>query len=135
MVTSTYLKAAALVLISALLYIFSPQAGVVNNQTSSSQSKIINLVIKSRVLTDQKSGNINVNVGTQDILNISTDENGRVNLNSSKKNIFNPVFTNMTNTLTIPTDQPNTYTIVFYPNVDPGQPAVSVTIGKVTVNK
>lgn len=131
---NTPVRIAALLAIVTAIFLLNPQAGLINqDQTDNPDNKqVYKLDIRNRVLSDPKEGDLTVRVGSRSVLQITTDEDGRINLISEERNVFNPVFSNISNTLSIPTDRTESFRIEFHPTAaDPN--SSGTTIGTVIV--
>jgi len=74
-----------------------------------------------------------VKVNSRSILSVTTDEDGRIDLVSRERDVFNPVFSNIGNTLTMPTDRLESFRVEFHPvTADNSHPA-SIVLGTVIV--
>jgi len=135
MFKSTQARVFALVVVGAFLYAFSPQAGLFKPTTTDNQSdvKVYHLDIKNRTLSDPREGDLTVSQGSHSMLQVTVDEDGRVDLVSNDRDTFNPVFSSTTNSLSIPTDRLGSYRIEFHPGQDPSVPSQTILIGSVVV--
>lgn len=133
---SSFLKAIlTLAVIAGGLYLFSPQSGLIKTTVveTAEASKILQLDIKNRTLADPNQGDIQIKVGERAVFQVTTDEDGKLDLSSLDRDVFNPVFSGAANTLTIPTDKAGTWRIIFYPGADSNRPTDGITIGTVVV--
>jgi hypothetical protein len=124
-----------LLVIVAGIFLLNPQAGIINqNQNDTPDNKQSYKVdIRNRVLSDPKEGDLKVHIGSRSVLQITTDEDGRLNLVSTERDVFNPIFSNVTNTLSVPTDRAELFRIEFYPVSATDTNAKGIVIGTVIV--
>lgn len=124
-----------LVGLAAVLYIFNPSAGIIANNPSAEAdgAKVLNIFIKDRAIADPAAADLKAKLGEKTILQVTTDEDGRVDLKNAERGIFNPVFSGTINSISIPTDKETSFTIEFQPqektNVESARfPIVTVVI-------
>src|SRR5207248_5843792 len=108
---SAYSSAITLIIISLILYLLSPSSGLIKASDSSNadQPVVYNLTIKNGTLVDPNQSDIRVKVGTKDIIAVTTDRDGRLDMNGSDRDVFNPIFSGAVNSLGIPTDKQGSY--------------------------
>lgn len=127
-----------ILILGIVMYVFSPQAGIVSPSSQDpqeSQAKILTISIKERVLADPRQADLRVRQGERAVLHIETDEDGRLDLHGGDRDVFNPIFSGTTNTLTIPTDRPASLQIEFHPGARPNKETDGLLIGAVVVEK
>lgn len=124
-----------LLMIAAALYLLSPTSGLIkaSDSGSSDEPTIYYLTIKNAVLSDPHQSDIRVKVGTRDIIAVTTDQDGRLDMSSSGRDLFNPVFSGLVNSIGIPTDKPGSYRLEFHPNAEPNKNTPGLLIGTVIV--
>lgn len=135
---STQSSLAFILGLGILIYVFSPQAGIISPSRSpvtENQAKILTITLKGRTLADPKQADLRVKLGERAVLHIETDEDGRLDLHGGDRNVFNPVFSGTINTLTIPTDRPASLQIEFHPGARPNLETEGLLIGAVVVEK
>lgn len=135
---STQSSLAFILVLGILLYVFSPQAGIVSPSSSAvteNQAKILTITIKQKTLSDPRQADLRVSLGERAVLHIETDEDGRLDLHGGDRNVFNPVFSGTVNTLTIPTDRAASLQIEFHPGARPNKETEGLLIGAVVVEK
>lgn len=135
---STQSSLAFILSLGILIYVFSPQAGIISPSRSpvtENQAKILTITLKGRTLADPKQADLRVKLGERAVLHIETDEDGRLDLHGGDRNVFNPVFSGTINTLTIPTDRPASLQIEFHPGARPNLETEGLLIGAVVVEK
>jgi hypothetical protein len=132
---NTSARAVILLVIIGIIFIFSPQVGLLNRPVDEGQvgTQVYKIDIRSRTLSDPKEGDLKIKAGRRSLLQVTTDEDGRVDLVSEGRDVFNPVFSNVGNTLSIPTDRAESFRIEFHPvNVD-NKSSNGIAIGTVIV--
>jgi|SRR5581483_6349765 len=125
-----------LLVIGGTLYAFSPQAGLIRPTASVDDAvaaRTLPLDIKNRTLADPRQGDLAVKVGERAILQVTTDEDGKLDLISGDRDTFNPIFSGTVNSLTVSTDKPGSWTIKFRPGATPDQTGEPITIGTIVV--
>jgi hypothetical protein len=134
----TILSLIFLALLAGALYVFNPDSGFMDQSEQLGERSELRIDIKNRSLADPRQADLRAKVGETTILQITTDEDGRLALRGELRQIFNPVFKGALNTITVPTDRVGSYRIVFFPGAGPlnlGQDSESVTIGTLVIEK
>ena len=132
---NTVTRIGILLLIVGAIMVLSPKAGIFHpNQSSNPDTtQVYQLDIRNRATADPHQATIQVKVNSRSILSVTTDEDGRIDLVSRERDVFNPVFYNIGNTLTIPTDRLESFRVEFHPvTADNSHPA-SIVLGTVIV--
>lgn len=134
----TTLSLIFLAVLAGAIYAFNPDSGFVDQSEQMAQKIMPRLDIKNRALADPRQADLRAKLGEIVVLQITTDEDGRLSLRGDLRQIFNPVFKNALNTITVPTDIAGVYRVVFFPGAGPlnlGQESDAVTIGALVVEK
>jgi hypothetical protein len=126
-----------LIIIALVIYLFSPQAGLVKNYSPSNTTVpvVYHLVIQDSVLSDPRLGDLKVKVGSRNIIEVITDKDGRLDMNGQDRDLFNPIFSGITNSINIPADKPNNFRLVFHPGAEPNQDTKGILIGTVIIEQ
>lgn len=116
------------------IFILNPQSGIIPTSGSNpSTTETHKIDIRSRALSDPHQGDLKIKTGSKAILDVTTDEDGRLDLVSSSRDVFNPIFSNVSNTLSIPTDQPESFRLEFHPAGGSTTSPSGITIGTVII--
>lgn len=131
----TTVRIVVLLIIVVGIFAFNPQSGIVNQNSNndSNTTKSYKIDIRNRTLADPHQGDLKLKVSSHAILEVTTDEDGRLDLVSESRDVFNPVFSNVGNTLSIPTDRAESFRLEFHPASASGADSSSFTIGTVIV--
>lgn len=126
-----------LLVLAGVIYTFSPQAGLIKSTSTedADSAKVFEMTIKDRTLADPRQGDLKVKVGSKAILQITTDEDGRVDLRNGDRAVFNPVFSGAINSVSVPTDRAGSFKIEFHPGAKPSVDSDSVLIGSIVVEQ
>jgi hypothetical protein len=119
-----------------VLYLFSPEVSLFKSQPVSDQqvTKELPLDIKGRSLADPRQGDLRLKEGRKVIVLVTTDEDGRLDLVSTTRDTFNPIFSGTTNSISIPTDKKSSYRIVIHPGTTPTELTPGIVIGTIVVD-
>lgn len=131
----TTVRVIVLLVIVIGIFVFNPQSGIINQNSgdNSNSLKSYKIDIRNRTLADPHQGDLKLKVGTHSILEVTTDEDGRIDLVSGNRDVFNPIFSNIGNTLSVPTDRAESFRIEFHPASSTGNETTPVVIGTVIV--
>lgn len=122
--------------LASVLYIFSPQSGIVGNPSVDVDSaRVLSVSIKDRTLGDPTEAELKGKVGEKLILQVTTDEDGRVDLKSVERATFNPVFSGTINSISVPTDKEGSYQVEFHPQARPGEETSGLVISTVIIER
>ena len=130
---SSIVRVLVLLAIVTGLFVFNPGSGIItpHPSDSSNSTQTYKVDIRNRTLADPHQGGLKLKVGSRSILDVTTDQDGRLDLVSSERDVFNPLFSNISNTLSIPTDRAESFRLEFHPESVDSSQSQAVVIGTV----